>query len=215
MNESDKLGVLGLVLLQHIEEGINRKCPVYMSYLTLSTVSRLEPFQPCQKRWPTIVFRYCIPSHNLSGSWTTTLLQAKEPFRRKKSPIFTFCRWYLHKVADIFVLLCSTTVNRPCTKAYQHRHVFIGNRATLLSEKILGDSNTSITWSYHMIEGIDHMTLLTLRHIDLQLVFSGSSSLRFSQIIMADPEKPSYVAFFGVMGATSAMVFSGEYVVLL
>jgi len=66
-----------------------------------------------------------------------------------------------------------------------------------------------------MIEGIDHMTLLTLRHIDLQLVFSGSSSLRFSQIIMADPEKPSYVAFFGVMGATSAMVFSGEYVVLL
>ena len=31
---------------------------------------------------------------------------------------------------------------------------------------------------------------------------------------MAD-DKPSYVAFFGVMGATSAMVFSGEYVVLL
>lgn len=27
----------------------------------------------------------------------------------------------------------------------------------------------------------------------------------------SDPQKPPYVAFFGVMGATSAMVFSGMF----
>lgn len=31
---------------------------------------------------------------------------------------------------------------------------------------------------------------------------------------MADPQSPPYVAFFGVMGATSAMVFSGMYLTL-
>lgn len=58
-----------------------------------------------------------IPSHNLSVSWTTTLLQGKQPFRLKKSPMFTFWRGYLHKVADIFVSFSTSvhkTYRQPC-----------------------------------------------------------------------------------------------------
>ena len=71
---------------------------------------------------------------------------------------------------------------------------------------------TAVTWSHHMIEGIDHMTLL--RSAILTSSWYLLVEPNFSQIKMGDQE-PSYVAFFGVMGATSAMVFSGEYVVLV
>ena len=89
----------------------------------------------------------------------------------------------------------------------------LGNRATLLSEKILGDSIPCCHMvSSHDIGNRSHDTFDAPPYWLAAGIFWYIEP-NFSQIKMAD--QPSYVAFFGVMGATSAMVFSGEYVVVV